>query len=95
MKRNNRSLEWFPEGRLTTQSTTLNDTNIPLNLVSKKAWDKSRTDCCSAAGCFTMQLSLTSPKLVLKWYQTKCDIDFVDGTILTSHLTLRLKSKNN
>ena len=46
-------------GKLTTQSTTLKDTQYSF---------KSR-------------------------FETKCDIDFVDGTIVTSHLTVQAKVK--
>ncbi|MBP2284626.1 osmotically inducible protein OsmC [Flavobacterium sp. CG_23.5] len=45
------------------------------------------------AGCFTMQLSayIGEEGFEIESIETKCDIDLVDGTIVTSHLTVSAK----
>ena len=45
------------------------------------------------AGCFTMQLSayISEEGFEIESIETKCDIDLVDGTIVTSHLMLQAK----
>ena len=65
-------------GKLTTQTTTLKDTQYSF---------KSR---------FEEGVGTNPEELIAAAHagcETKCDIDFVDGTIITSHLTVAAKVK--
>jgi osmotically inducible protein OsmC len=82
-------------GKLTTQSTTLNDTQYSFKSRFEEGVGTNPEELIAAAhsGCFTMQLSayITEAGFEIETIETKCDIDLVDGTILTSHLTVQAK----
>ena len=82
-------------GKLTTQSTTLNDTQYSFKSRFEEGVGTNPEELIAAAhsGCFTMQLSayITEAGFEIETIETKCDIDLVDGTILASHLTVKAK----
>ncbi len=84
-------------GKLTTQSTTLKDTQYSFKSRFEEGVGTNPEELIAAAhsGCFTMQLSayITEAGFEIESIETKCDIDLVDGTILTSHLTVQAKVK--
>lgn len=82
-------------GKLTTQSTTLNETQYSFKSRFEEGVGTNPEELVAAAhaGCFTMQLSafIGEAGFEIESIETKCDIDLVDGTILTSHLTVQAK----
>ncbi|TDE28815.1 MULTISPECIES: OsmC family protein [Flavobacterium] len=82
-------------GKLTTQSTTLKDTQYSFKSRFEEGVGTNPEELIAAAhaGCFTMQLSayITEAGFEIESIETKCDIDLVEGTIVTSHLTLQAK----
>ena len=82
-------------GKLTTQTTTLKDTQYSFKSRFEEGVGTNPEELIAAAhaGCFTMQLSayITEAGFEIESIETKCDIDLVDGTIVTSHLTLQAK----
>ncbi|MFV8347802.1 OsmC family peroxiredoxin [Flavobacterium sp. ZB4P13] len=84
-------------GKLTTQSTTLKDTQYSFKSRFEEGVGTNPEELIAAAhaGCFTMQLSayITEAGFEVESVETKCDIDLVDGTIVTSHLTVNAKVK--
>ncbi|MFV8335800.1 OsmC family protein [Flavobacterium sp. RSP29] len=82
-------------GKLTTQSTTLKDTQYSFKSRFEEGVGTNPEELIAAAhsGCFTMQLSayITEASFEIESIETKCDIDLVDGTIITSHLTVNAK----
>ena len=82
-------------GHLTTQSTTLNQTQYSFNSRFAEGVGTNPEELVAAAhaGCFTMKLSFvlgglgfTPEKLT-----TKCEITLGDGAITLSHLTVEVK----
>lgn len=84
-------------GKLTTQSTTLKDTQYSFKARFEEGVGTNPEELIAAAhaGCFTMQLSayISEEGFEIESIETKCAIDFVDGTIITSHLTVDAKVK--
>lgn len=84
-------------GKLTTQSTTLNNTQYSFKSRFEEGVGTNPEELVAAAhsGCFTMQLSayITEGGFEIESIETKCDIELVEGTILTSHLTVNAKVK--
>ena len=84
-------------GKLTTQSTTLNNTQYSFKSRFEEGVGTSPEELIAAAhaGCFTMQLSayITEEGFEIGSIESKCVIDLVDGTIVTSHLTVHAKVK--
>ena len=84
-------------GKLTTQSTTLKDTQYSFKSRFEEGVGTNPEELIAAAhsGCFTMQLSayITEAGFEIESIETKCDIDLVEGTIITSHLTVQAKVK--
>lgn len=84
-------------GKLTTQSTTLNNTQYSFKSRFEEGVGTNPEELIAAAhsGCFTMQLSayINEAGFEVESVETKCDIDLVDGTIVTSHLTVKAKVK--
>jgi osmotically inducible protein OsmC len=84
-------------GKLTTQSTTLKDTQYSFKSRFEEGVGTNPEELIAAAhaGCFTMQLSayITEAGFEIESIETKCDIDLVDGTIITSQLTVQAKVK--
>ena len=85
------------KGNLTTQSTTLNQTQYSYNSRFEEGVGTNPEELIAAAhaGCFTMQLSayITEEGFEIESIESKCVIDLVDGTIVTSHLTVHAKVK--
>ena len=75
------------KGSLTTQSTTLNNTQYSFNSRFEDGVGTNPEELVAAAhaGCFTMQLSafLTEDGFTVENIQTKCDINLVTGTIVS------------
>jgi osmotically inducible protein OsmC len=84
-------------GKLTTQSTTLNDTQYSFKSRFEEGVGTNPEELIAAAhaGCFTMQLSayLSEEGFEIESIESKCDIDLVDGAIVTSHITISAKIK--
>ena len=82
-------------GKLTTQSTTLKDTQYSFKSRFEEGVGTNPEELVAAAhsGCFTMQLSayITEAGFEIESIETKCDIDLVEGAIITSHLTVNAK----
>ncbi|MFV8361155.1 OsmC family peroxiredoxin [Flavobacterium sp. LS1P3] len=82
-------------GKLTTQSTTLKDTQYSFKSRFEEGVGTNPEELIAAAhsGCFTMQLSayITEAGFEIESIETKCDIDLVEGTIITSHLMVNAK----
>ena len=83
------------KGTLTTQSTTLNNTQYSFNSRFEDGVGTNPEELVAAAhaGCFTMQLSafLTEDGFTVESLQTKCEINLVTGSIIGSHLTVETK----
>ena len=80
-------------GHLTTQSTTLNQTQYSFNSRFAEGVGTNPEELVAAAhaGCFTMKLSfvLGAAGFTPTTLETKCEITFVDGVITKSHLILK------
>ncbi|MFC4263078.1 OsmC family protein [Ferruginibacter yonginensis] len=80
------------KGHLTTQSTTLNQTQYSFasRFESGVGTNPEELVAAAHAGCFTMKLSfvLQAAGFTADNITTKCDIDLVDGSITSSHLTV-------
>ena len=83
------------KGTLTTQSTVLNNTQYSFGSRFEEGVGTNPEELIAAAhsGCFTMQLSafIGEAGFEPESLQTKCDIDFQNGSIVSSHLTLEAK----
>ena len=86
------------KGNLTTQSTTLNKTQYSFKSRFEEGVGTNPEELVAAAhaGCFTMKLSfvLQEGGFTAENIETKCDIDFVDGVIVSSHLTVNASIPN-
>ena len=84
-------------GKLTTQSASLNNTQHSFESRFEEGVGTNPEELIAAAhaGCFTMQLSayITEEGFEIGSIESKCVIDLVDGTIVTSHLTVHAKVK--
>jgi osmotically inducible protein OsmC len=82
-------------GKLTTQSTTLKDTQYSFKSRFEEGVGTNPEELIAAAhaGCFAMQLSafLTEEGFEIESIEAKCDIELVDGAIVSSHLTVTAK----
>jgi osmotically inducible protein OsmC len=82
-------------GKLTTQSTTLNNTQYSFKSRFEEGVGTNPEELVAAAhaGCFTMQLSafISETSAEIESIETKCDINLVEGTIISSHLTVNAK----
>lgn len=80
------------QGNLTTQSKTLDKTQYSYKSRFESGTGTNPEELVAAAhaGCFTMKLSflLGAAGFTPDEIETKCDIDFVDGSIVSSHLTV-------
>ena len=86
------------KGNLTTQSTTLNKTQYSFKSRFEEGVGTNPEELVAAAhaGCFTMKLSfvLQEGGFTADNIETKCNIDFVDGAIVSSHLTVNASIPN-
>lgn len=82
-------------GNLTTQSTVLNQTQYSFNTRFADGVGTNPEELVAAAhaGCFTMKLSfvLNAAGFTADSLETKCEIEFKDGTITKSHLIVNAK----
>ena len=83
------------KGSISTQSTVLNNTQYSFGSRFEEGVGTNPEELVAAAhsGCFSMQLSafITEAGFEIESIQTKCDIDFQNGTIVSSHLTVEAK----
>lgn len=79
-------------GTLTTQSTVLDKTQYSFKTRFEEGVGTNPEELIAAAhsGCFTMQLSayITEAGFEIESLETKCDVDFQDGSVVSSHLTV-------
>lgn len=82
-------------GHLTTQSTTLNQTQYSFNSRFAEGVGTNPEELMAAAhaGCFTMKLSfvLGAAGFTPDTLETQCTITLEDGAITSSHLVLKAK----
>jgi osmotically inducible protein OsmC len=83
------------KGTLSSQSTALNNTQYSFNSRFEYGVGTNPEELIAAAhsGCFSMQLSafIGEAGFEADSIQTKCDIDFQNGSIVSSHLTVEAK----
>lgn len=84
-------------GTISTQSKTLENTQYSFKSRFEEGVGTNPEELVAAAhsGCFAMQLSafVTEEGFEIESIETKCDIELVDGTITSSHLTVSAKIK--
>ncbi len=82
-------------GTISTQSTVLNNAQYSFKTRFEDGVGTNPEELIAAAhsGCFSMQLSafITEAGFEIESIQTKCDIDFQNGSIVSSHLTVVAK----
>lgn len=82
-------------GHLTTQSTTLNQTQYSFKSRFEEGVGTNPEELVAAAhaGCFTMKLSfvLGEAGFTPESLQTKCEVTFENGAVTKSHLILEAK----
>ncbi len=83
------------KGTISSQSTVLNNAQYSFKTRFEDGVGTNPEELVAAAhsGCFSMQLSafITEAGFEIESIQTKCDINFVEGTIIGSHLTVEAK----
>jgi lipoyl-dependent peroxiredoxin len=83
------------KGHLTTQSTTLNQTQYSFSSRFEEGVGTNPEELVAAAhaGCFTMKLTfvLNAAGFTPDEIETRCDITLEDGSITESHLTVKAK----
>lgn len=84
-------------GHLSTQSGTLANTQYSFKSRFEEGVGTNPEELVAAAhsGCFTMQLSayITEGGFEIESIETKCDINLLEGKIVSSHLTVSAKIK--
>ena len=84
-------------GHLSTQSGTLVKTQYSFKSRFEEGVGTNPEELVAAAhsGCFTMQLSayITEGGFEIESIETKCDINLMEGRIVSSHLTVSAKIK--
>jgi osmotically inducible protein OsmC len=82
-------------GKLTTESTTLNNTQYSFGSRFETGVGTNPEELIAAAhsGCFTMQLSayIGEAGHEIDSIETKCVVDFQDGSVVSSHLSVQAK----
>ena len=85
-------------GTLTTQSKVLDNSQYSFKTRFEDGIGTNPEELIAAAhsGCFTMQLSayITEEGFEVESLETKCDVDFQDGSVVGSHLTVTGKVKD-
>ncbi|QYJ67995.1 OsmC family protein [Flavobacterium litorale] len=80
------------EGRLSTESNVLNNTQYSFKTRFESGNGTNPEELIAAAhsGCFTMQLTayLNEAGYDVASIETKCDVDFRDGSVVSSHLSV-------
>ena len=86
------------KGTLSTQSTTLSNTQYSFNSRFAEGVGTNPEELVAAAhaGCFTMKLSfsLNAAGFTADSIDTRCDITLEDGSITSSHLTVKATIPN-
>lgn len=84
-------------GKISTQSKTLDNAQYSFKTRFEDGVGTNPEELIAAAhsGCFTMQLSAFVGEAghEIESIETKCDIDFQDGSVVGSHLTVHAKIK--
>ena len=82
-------------GKISTQSTTLDNAQYSYKTRFEDGVGTNPEELIAAAhsGCFTMQLSayISEEGYKVERLETKCDVDFQNGAIVGSHLTVEGK----
>lgn len=85
-------------GHLTTQSGTLQNTQYSFKSRFDEGIGTNPEELVAAAhaGCFTMQFSayVTEGGFEIENIETKCDINLLEGKIVSSHLTVNARIKD-
>jgi osmotically inducible protein OsmC len=80
------------EGKISTQSTVLNNTqySFKTRFESGPGTNPEELIAAAHAGCFTMQLTayIGEAGYTVASIETKCDVDFQDGSVVGSHLSV-------
>ena len=80
------------EGKITTQSNVLSNTQYSFRtrFESGNGTNPEELVAAAHAGCFTMQLTayINEAGYDVASIETKCDIDFQNGSIVSSHLSV-------
>lgn len=80
------------EGKITTQSNVLSNTQYSFKTRFEHGNGTNPEELIAAAhsGCFTMQLTayLNEAGYRVASIETKCDVDFQDGSVVSSHLSV-------
>ncbi|ALM47795.1 peroxiredoxin [Flavobacterium psychrophilum] len=80
------------EGKITTQSNVLSNTqySFKTRFESGNGTNPEELIAAAHAGCFTMQLTayINEAGYNVASVETKCDIDFQDGSVVGSHLSV-------
>lgn len=80
------------EGKITTQSNVLNNTQYSFKTRFEQGNGTNPEELIAAAhaGCFTMQLTayINEAGYDVASIETKCDIDFQNGSVVGSHLSV-------
>lgn len=80
------------EGKITTQSNVLSNTQYSFKTRFEHGNGTNPEELIAAAhsGCFTMQLTayLNEDGYRVASIETKCDVDFQDGSVVSSHLSV-------
>jgi lipoyl-dependent peroxiredoxin len=83
------------KGTISTQSKTLDNTQYSFKTRFEDGIGTNPEELIAAAhsGCFTMQLSayISEEGYKIEHLETKCDVDFKNGAIIGSHLTVEGK----
>lgn len=83
------------KGHLTTQSTTLNQTQYSFSSRFEEGIGTNPEELIAAAhaGCFTMKVAflLNAAGFTADEIETRCDVNVEDGTLTGSHLNLKAK----
>ena len=80
------------EGKISTESNVLSNTqySFKTRFESGNGTNPEELIAAAHAGCFTMQLTayLNEAGFTVASIETKCDIDFQDGSVVGSHLSV-------
>lgn len=86
------------EGKITTQSNVLSNTQYSFRTRFEQGNGTNPEELIAAAhaGCFTMQLTayINEAGYDVASIETKCDIDFQDGSVVGSHLSVVARIDN-
>lgn len=85
-------------GKISTQSGVLNGTQYSFKTRFESGVGTNPEELIAAAhaGCFTMQLTayINEAGFDVAYIDTKCDVDFQNGAVVSSHLSLTARIEN-